>query len=192
VTEKSVMAPSATASPADGLRPGVGRLFRAAMVTVMGAALLVVPVGAASADTSGSVEAEIVIASGLLLVGLPSGVSLTGQPGDLASETVPFTYQVFSNDMAGYTVTVQAAEDKMYAGSSDFITVDRLEVQDGAVTPSHSWTAMSSLSAVSVYSRASRSETDGDNLSTNFQMSLPVVAAGTYTMTLDYVVAINT
>ena len=165
------------------------------MVATVAAALLVVPVGAAGADPdpgAGSTDATVTVETGVLLEGLPAGVSLTGQPGETATNAADFEYTVYSNETWGYTVTVQAATATLIqSGGADTIDVSRLEVQDGGNVPTETWAGLSSTTPTPVYTTEARSDPDGDVLSTDFRMKIPTVAADTYTVTLDYLVSGN-
>lgn len=184
------MAPSVTGFAADGPQPGRGWWLRGAVVASMAAALLVVPVGAAGADPDGSTDATVIVQTGILLEGLPEGVRLTGQPGETVTNATPFEYTVYSNDTSGYTVTVQAATASLIQnGGADTIDVGRLQVQDGGNVPTYTWAGLSSTTPTPVYTNESQSATDGDVLSTDFQMKIPVVDSDTYTVTLNYLVS---
>ena len=192
MTQKSVLAPSMTDSSVDGSRRGSSRWSRGALVATIAAALLVVPVGASGADTpgAGSTDATVIVETGILLEGLPAGVSLTGQPGETATNATPFEYTVYSNDTSGYTVTVQAQTASLIQnGGADTIEVGRLLVQDGGNVPTHTWAGLSSTTPTPVYTNENQSATDGDLLSTDFQMKIPVVDSDTYTVTLNYLVS---
>lgn len=171
------------------------RWLSGAIVTAMAAALVVLPVGAASAAPDGDTEAEVVVTAGIALVGLPAGFNLTGQPGDLATEA-EFDYTVVTNSTTGYNVTVQAdaatlvGDDQL---NTDTIPIARLGARDDApVSPAVPglYTPLSSTTPVNVHTQVTRSATDGDPLSTGFQMLIPAVAADTYTVTLSYLAAV--
>lgn len=188
-----MVAPSVAGFSADVSSPGSGRWSRGAMVATIAAALLVVPVGAAAADPDGTTDATVSVSEGIALFDLPAGFTLSGQPGDVATETVPFTYTVITNSSVGYHVTVQAESAVMVGtnGNVDTIDITRLGARDNTPTPATDYSAVSSQSAVTVHTQDTRSAIDGDSLATGYVMEIPAVNADSYTVTLDYVAAVN-
>src|SRR5580698_6843576 len=144
--------------------------------------------GSASASTSGgSTTANVGVSPGITLTGLTSSFLLSGSPGATVSGAGVVNYNVETNNVAGYTVSVQSVGDTLQpttGGNTDFIPIGSLTVRasgPGAYLP------LSNTSPQIVHSQNNRSLNGGDNLSNDFQIRIPVVNADTYTATLDYV-----
>jgi hypothetical protein len=151
-------------------------------------ALFSVAVGSASAATSsGSTTANVAVQSGISLTGLTPSFTLTGAPGTIATSSGAVNFNVETNDVAGYAVTVQSAAATLaptLVGNTDSIPISLLGVRQsgpGAYLP------ISNVLPTLVHTQASRSANGGDNLSNDYQITVPVVNPDTYTATLNYV-----
>ena len=78
----------------------------------MSAGLLGAMSGVASADptttSDGITTGHAVVESGITLTDLTSSFTLTGTPGDTVQSAAPVTYNVETNNVSGYHVTVVA------------------------------------------------------------------------------------
>jgi hypothetical protein len=137
--------------------------------------------------STGSTTANVAVQEGIALTGLTPSFTLTGPPGTTVTGSSAVSYNVETNDPAGYTVTVQAAGSALLpetTGNTDTIPIGDLLVNDhGAGSP----LALSAATPVTVHTQTTRSVNGGDNLSSDYQITIPVVKADTYTATLNYV-----
>jgi hypothetical protein len=158
----------------------------------MGAACFGVAAGPASAapgDTSGqSTTANVAVTSGITMTGLTSSFLLSGTPGSTQTGIGAVTYNVETNNVAGYAVTVTSAADTMdpadTVGNLDRIPIGDLTVRESGGS---GYTGLSSSDPVTVHSQSGRSANGGDDLSSDFQIRVPVVNTDTYSATLNYV-----
>jgi hypothetical protein len=179
----------ATATPSHR----AGRIVRG---TLLGAALAVAFVGAnpgsASAQESGdSTQGNVAVEGGITLTGLTPSFTLTGTPGETVTGTGVVEFNVETNNVAGYAVTVQSAAPTMLpadqVANTDFIAIGDLTVREtgaGSFTP---MTAAGAGSPVLVHTQAVRSANGGDNLSNDYEINVPTVNVDTYSATLDYI-----
>jgi hypothetical protein len=152
--------------------------------------------GAASAAGSnpdnGDTTAYAQVDSGITLTSLTSAFMLTGTPGATVSTGEPVTYNVETNNVTGYTVSVQAAGSTMLpentVANADTIPIADLTVRESGVGEFAPVTAVGG-NAVLVHAQDGRSANGGDNLSTDFRMRIPTVNADTYSATLNYLAA---
>ncbi len=168
-----------------------GRGFRLAARTVLTTATAAAFVGAASLSASAApgdevagVTANVAVNSALILTMDPS-FTITGDPGDTVAGSVDGN--VLTNDPGGYTVSVATtATNLVPAGqnNADLIPIDALEVRD-------STTAFQSVGTASVETntKGTRSGANGDNFTDDYQITIPNVAADTYSATLNYTAA---
>lgn len=139
--------------------------------------------GDQSADTT---VARVAVNSAITLQGLTPSFTLTGLPGATVTELGAVAYTVLTNNVGGYTVTVQAEAAALTpAGASpDTIPVGALSVRPsggGAYTP------LSDTSPLTLHDSDARSDSDGDDYSDDYQVDIPFVADDTYSVTLDYI-----
>lgn len=179
----------ATATPSHR----TGRILRG---TLLGAALAVAFVGAnpgsASAQDSGdSTVGNVAVEGGITLTGLTPSFTLTGTPGETVTGDGAVEFNVETNNVAGYAVTVQSAAATMLPANTvtntDSIAIGDLTVREsgaGAFTP---MTASGAGAPVVVHTQATRSANGGDDLSNDYQINVPTVNVDTYSATLDYV-----
>lgn len=160
-------------------------------VAALATSVVAVSAGSASADPDGGTIANAVVESGITLTDLTPAFTLTGIPGEtVATGSTPVTYNVETNNAGGYTVTVQSATATMYpaVANGDTIPIANLTVRE---TGGGAYTPLTTIggTAVVVHDQDVRSGNGGDLLSTDFQMRMPTVAAGTYSATLNYLAA---
>jgi hypothetical protein len=145
---------------------------------------------AAPGDNShDTVVANIGVNSTILLTGLPGAFTLNGAPGTIVTGLGDVSFNVMTNNIGGYKVTVQAAASALAptaVGNPDSIPIETLQVREAAANPG-AFTSISNGGAVSVHSQATRSAAAGDVLSNDFQIQIPFVATDTYTATLNYI-----
>jgi len=169
-------------------------IIRRAAVGGAAVALLTVgTAGAASAvtdtdSTTGSVE----VAGEITLTALAGDFTLSGLPGDTVDGPGAVTFNVETNNLAGYGVTVQSATATMAAqtaGNGDSIPIGALSVREtDAEDPTAAYAAVSTT-ATPVHTQATRSAEGGDALSNDYSVTIPFVNQDTYTATLDYIAA---
>jgi hypothetical protein len=165
------------------------KLVRRGLVgAALSAALCATAAGSAFAQSSsGSTTANVAVQSGIALTGLTSSFTLTGAPGTTATDAGAVGFNVETNDVAGYAVTVQSAASTLApqaVGNTDTIPISALTVRQSG---GGSYQPLSNVAPVLVHSQSGRSANGGDNLSNDYQITVPVVNADTYTATLNYV-----
>lgn len=162
-----------------------------AFLACAGGAALLIGAGAGVATAANSTTATAAVSSSITLSGLTGAFTLTGAPGVTATTVAPVTMNVKTNQLTGYTVTVQAGTATMAGattGNTDTIPVSALTVRETGTLP---YTALSAASAVTVHSQSSKSATNGDTINNDYAMLVPFVNADTYTATLNYVAAVK-
>ncbi len=113
--------------------------------------------------------------------------TLTGAPNATVTNDAAVSYKVTTNNLAGYSVTVQAATPTLVAntpGNTDAIPIARLSVKGDAAGAAY--TPMSTA-AQTVHTQATRSIEAGDSLVNGYQVAIPFVNQDTYSVTLNYV-----
>lgn len=169
------------------------RLILAGVVAATAAASSIFVMAApAVAAPTGSTVANVSVGSAVTLSGLTPTFTLTGLPGDTADFS-PVVFNVQTNNLAGYVVTVQSAAALMVppdpGTNSDTIPIADLTVRE---TGGGAFTSLSDTTPVAVHAQPTRSALDGDSLSNDYQITVPDVNTDTYTATLDYVVTTAT
>ncbi|GLZ42382.1 hypothetical protein Acsp05_60060 [Actinokineospora sp. NBRC 105648] len=143
---------------------------------------------AAPGDTdTGSTDANVEVTTSIALTGLTPSFTLSGIPGATVTGLGAVALNVETNNLAGYSVTVQSQTATMVAGApgnTDSIPIGALSVRETGTTP---YTALSSATTATVHSQSTRSAEGGDALSDDYQVDIPFVNEDTYTATLDYV-----
>jgi hypothetical protein len=161
----------------------VAATVAAAFTGVMGGSASAAPGGQSAASTT----ANVVVASGItLLTGLTPSFTLSGPPGTVVTGTDAVKFNVETNNVAGYAVTVQSANPDLLPPSPtnpDVIPIADLTVKEDSAT----YTPLSSTTTVTVHSQANRSVSGGDALTNDFQIRIPLVNADTYHATLNYI-----
>jgi hypothetical protein len=141
---------------------------------------------ALAASSSGSTTARVSVNSTITLSGLPANFTLTGDPSTTVTSNGAVTMNVLTDNLLGYSVTVQAAAATLAgsAGNTDTIPIADLKAREtgGAV-----FTPLSNLVPLLVHSQVTRSGSSGDTISNDYQVVIPFVSADTYTVTLNYV-----
>jgi hypothetical protein len=139
---------------------------------------------AAAATATGATTANVAVGSEITLTGLTPTFTISGLAGDTATADVPVTYTVTTNNLAGYTVTVQSTTETLDppAGDPDTIPIASLLVNGLAV-------AGPAETATTVQTKGTRSAPGGDAYSDTYSMVIPDVNSATYSATLNYVAA---
>lgn len=187
----NILTPPPVADLENGTRR-CGRLILRSAVGAGAAAVLAVGLaGTASADTdTGSTNGHVEVSSSIVLSGLTPDFTLTGIPGATVEGVGAVTFNVQTNNLAGYAVTVQSRTATMVAaatGNTDSIPIGALSVRETGTTP---YTAMTATApGATVHTQATRSAQGGDALSNDYQVVIPFVNTDTYSATLDYVAA---
>ncbi|MDP9074231.1 MAG: hypothetical protein M3N98_08680 [Actinomycetota bacterium] len=143
---------------------------------------------AAFADSSGqSTTANVGVSSGITMTALTSSFLLNGAPGAVVTLPNAVSYNVETNNVAGYAVTVQSVGPTMVGTGSnvDAIPIAALTARDGGT--SIGYAGLSNSAGTNVHNQSVRSANGGDILHTDYQIRIPVVNADTYTATLNYV-----
>lgn len=167
-------------------RRGYRALLGLGGLTATAALVAVGSLAAFAAEDTGSTDASVDVTTAISLTGLTDAFTLTGAPGDTVTEAGVVAFNVRTNNASGYIVTVQAATSTLVAeapGNVDSIPISALSVREGT----DAFAALSSTTAVPVHDQATRSAELGDDLSNDYQIAVPFVNSGTYTVTLDYV-----
>jgi hypothetical protein len=166
---------------------------RTALVGLSGAAaaaaLVVLSATPANAiDAADTTDANVVVQNAITLTGLTPSFTLTGLPNTTAFENGIVDFVVETNNLAGYAVTVTAADDELLpantTSNTDTIPVEALSVRETGAT---TYTPLDDTTPVTVHTQSTRSAEDGDTLSNDYSVDIPFVNADTYTVTLNYV-----
>lgn len=161
---------------------GVGLLLAGASSTAFAA-----PGDTTDTDTT---QANVVVQSDITLTGLTDQFTLTGLPNSTAALTSAVTMNVETNNVAGYTVTVQSASDSLDpadpVANPDVIPIGALSVRETGTT---GYTPVSDAAAVTVHSQDERSADGGDAIANDYSVDIPFVNADTYITVLNYVAA---
>ena len=159
----------------------------------VGLVATVMAVGAGTANAApgeispGASQANVVVSSAIALTGLTPSFTLTGLPGATVLGTGAVTMNVQTNNLAGYSVTVESATSTLVAtaaGNTDAIPIGALSVREGGTT---AFTPLSATTPTAVHTQATRSAEAGDTITNDYQVVIPFVNEDTYTTTLDYV-----
>ncbi|WP_374947810.1 hypothetical protein [Agreia sp.] len=163
--------------------------------TLMGAAALASTaallagggLAANAATDSDTTEAHVEVETAISLTALTDEFTLTGAPSDVVTDADAVTFTVETNNIAGYSVTVQSTTATLLpetAGNPDSIPIGAL-----SVTGDTGSGALSSTVPVTVHTQATRSAEGGDDLTNGYTVTIPFVNSDTYTTTLTYVAA---
>lgn len=180
------------AKPRNRRRPAyIGRLGAAAVGAGLAVAT-VLPAGQAlAASDPGTTIANVAVGSAITLSNLTPSFTLSGNPCQTDTDIGAVTMNVETNNATGYNVTVQAENADMVGtnGNTDVIPVTDLLVRETGATD---FMPSSSTTPVTVHNQDTRSvANDGDNLSNDYQITIPNVHNDTYSVTLDYVATTN-
>lgn len=169
------------------------RPLRRSLALTAASGLLVVaaqlPAAAAPGDEStDSVIANVGVTSAISLTGLTPAFTLNGLPGATIEGLNAVGYTVTTNNVGGYTVTVQAdsptLDPTVNQGNNDTIPIENLQVR---AADTGAYTALSDTNALTLRDQDSRSAAGGDDYTDDYQVDIPFVADDTYTATLTYV-----
>jgi hypothetical protein len=139
----------------------------------------------AATDTD-STEANVEVTTAISLTALTEEFTLTGAPGATVTDADAVAFTVETNNIAGYTVTVQSTTATLLAatvGNNDSIPVSALSVTGDTTVP------VSATAPVLVHTQPTRSAEGGDDLTNGYGLTIPFVNSDTYTTTLTYVAA---
>lgn len=139
------------------------------------------------AASSGNTTANVHVNSVITLSSLTSSFTLTGDPATTKSQNGAVTMNVFTNNLTGYLVTVQAGAATLSPatpGNANSIPIASLQVRE---TGGVAFVSLSNTVAVPVHTQVTPSAVGGDNLSNDYQIVIPSVAADTYSVVLTYV-----
>jgi hypothetical protein len=163
-----------------------GRSVLGGLLTIFGLGLLLMMGTSALAGNSGNTTANAVVNSSITLSGLTPSFTLTGDPNSTVTQNGAVTMNVFTNNLTGYNVTVQAAAATMtgsVGSNTDSIPVSDLKVREtGGVL----FIPLSNLAPTVVHAQIARSGASGDTISNDYQVAIPFVNADTYSVTLNY------
>ena len=153
------------------------------------AAFACMSTGSASAQVSANdtTDANVNVGSSITLTDLTPSFTLSGVSGATLTGAAAVSYTVETNNLAGYSVTVQSQTPTMVAtavGNADSIPIAAMTARDGGAG---TYTPLSSTGTVTVHTQATRSLEGGDDLATDFQVTIPFVNSDTYRATLDYI-----
>ena len=185
-------APIAAAGSSKSASKRSSRLVKAGAMLAVSAGMLGAIGGVASAvpnDTStGQTTGNAVVESGITLTALTSSFTLTGTPGATVQSAAPVTYNVETNNVAGYAVFVEADTATMKGAlplNADVINVGDLTVRETGIGSYQALTTGSGPGEL-IHSQSIRSENQGDVNSSEYKMRIPNVNADTYSTTLTY------
>jgi hypothetical protein len=119
---------------------------------------------------------------------LTGTVELAGPADATVTRNGAVTMTIDSNSPAGYTVTVQGEADQLVSADSGItstIPLSALLFRETGTTMFQALTTDPQL----VHDRFAPTAPDGDAVSSDYQMHLPYADPGTYTVTLEYLVA---
>jgi hypothetical protein len=182
---------------AECLAPGRGS--RQILRGVIGAAAIAVFAGAmigpaSAADSGDSTIANVDVGSSIALNGLTADFPLAGLSGATVASLGAVTFNVETNNFAGYTVTVQSEAATLAPADTvvnpDSIPIAALSVrQNAGLENAADYTPLSSTGSALVHSQDTRSDEGGDDLSNDYQIVIPFVNQDVYSVTLDYLAA---
>ncbi len=144
----------------------------------------------ALAASTGSTIANASVLSTVTLSGLTPSFTMAGDPSTTVTAPSAVAMTVTTNNLTGYTVSVQAAATTMApvtAGNTDSIPIANLKVKETG--SAGGYTSLSATTPVTVHSQALRSLSTSDPIANDFQLAIPFVNSDTYRVTLNYVAA---
>jgi hypothetical protein len=181
------------ASVAEPTKNRAGRLVLRAAAGAAAVAVLVVGLaGTATAEETPpeSTIANVGVGSSIALTGLTESFLLTGVPGATVTGVGAVAYTVLTNNLAGYSVTVQSQTATLAptaVGNTDSIPIGALSARDSTATAFTAVNAVGTAATATVHTQDERSAELGDALTTDFRVVIPFVNTDTYSATLDYV-----
>ncbi|WP_375432364.1 hypothetical protein [uncultured Friedmanniella sp.] len=150
---------------------------------------LALPASAVPGQTDdGATTANVGVTSSITLTGPTSSFTLTGAPGATVEGAAAVSMNVETNNIGGYSVTVQPATAELVpadpVANTDVIDVDQLSVRE---TGSPTYQALDATAPVTVGGETERSAEGGDTIQNDYSVDIPFVNADTYSVTLNYV-----
>jgi hypothetical protein len=139
-------------------------------------------------QTVDDTTATVSVNSILTLSGLTDDFTLVGDPSTTAEDTGAVSMNVLTNNLTGYTVSVQAEADALTGattGNGDTIPIGNLKTKNTSGT----YTGLSDTAALTVASSDAKTLELGDTVSNDYSVDIPWVNADTYSVTLNYVLA---
>jgi hypothetical protein len=169
------------------MRSSLKRRHIAAASLFTAVALVALPSAppAQAAQDTDTVTVNVDVGSGITLTLSATSFTLGGIPGSTDEQLGAVGLTVFTNNAAGYSVTVDAATATLDGVLGGTIPVGDLEVKNSAGT----YTPLAVGAPITVHTQATPSGGTGDVLSNDYQIHIPAVAADTYTGTLNYIAA---
>ena len=146
------------------------------------------------ASDSGTVTANVVVNSAIILTMLDESFTLTGVPTDQPELDNAVGYEVFTNNTGGYNVTVQPVGANLVASrlsNTDTIPITDLSVREHGTS---TWLQLDPANPVQIYTQDSRSiESPGDVHSDDYEFNTPIpdVKDDTYSDVITYVATVN-
>jgi hypothetical protein len=176
---------------------GEQRVVSALLAAVVSVGPIVVWGAPASADDApAATTANVDVGGVITLTGLTPSFVLAGNPGDVVTTDTPVVLTVTTNNQAGYTVTVEPATDTLAAtlpGNTDTIPIELLEVRGTVNTIVRAavsdFTPLGLGAPVEVFDKLGPSSELGDEVRTDYRVTIPFVRPDTYTATLNYIAA---
>jgi hypothetical protein len=175
--------------PVCGGRAASGRIALCCAVgAVIAVGCLTAPASATTGDTSsGTTTANVVVNSAIALTGLTPSFTLTGLPGSTVATSPSVTFNVQTNNLGGYAVTVQSQTPTLTPAivtNPDSIPIADLSVRETGTT---TFTPLSNLTSVTVHTQSTRSAQGGDSLANDYEVAVPFVNQDTYHVVLNYI-----
>jgi hypothetical protein len=175
---------------------------RAAVVVLVAAAAAFAVVSPAFADpppsSSQTITGSVVIPASISLAMTTTSFTLTGAPGTTQTVTLPGNSVVTTNDQAGYLLYTYPPLSNVFTGGSVTFPTSDLSLNaetglDACMVPgapgyvplgNNTGTAAAPNGGTLTGCSATVSATTGDAWDNDYQMTIPTVAAGTYTAAL--------
>lgn len=197
------MSTNEAATPATARKPG--RAWRLGAATTAGAIAvalapaalaLAVPtisakLGASDPSSTQTTTANVSVGQAIVLSGLTPSFILSGLPGDTVTNFGAVSMNVLTNNATGYNVTVQAVGPNLTATGGGTIPVTDLLVNDSNVGGTAGFIPISSTTATQVYRQPGPTGDQGDTVTNDYRITIPTVATGVYSGTLNYVASTN-
>ena len=123
----------------------------------------------------------------ITLTNLTPNFTLTGLPNTTAEMNNAVTMTVTTNCVTGYTVTAQATGPTLtpnLSNNPNSIPVGALKAREHGTS---AFTSLSASSAVVLHSQHTASAAAGDAISNDYELAVPVVESGTYSVTINYI-----
>jgi hypothetical protein len=167
-----------------------GRVLTSVIVGAMAVLTLGAMAGNASAATDiGSTTANVQVSSSIVLSGGTAALTLTGAIRATVTQNAAVTMNVETNNLAGYTVTVQSSTATLAPPVHTIVNPDSIPIAALTVreTGGSAFTALSNSAPVTVHTQTVRSANGGDTVSNDFRVVIPFVNQDVYSTTLNYV-----